>query len=140
MIQYLYQQAHKVETNLVATTRDIRPEDFELMAQIPGVLGVARDEQLRVFWCTPSYCSIAGKGSTVEEMIGTTVEDVVPQSVAQERIQVHKQVMDTGKIVSHYRLMNDTRVVCTVFPLDEQAFGHKGVFILVQERIKYKSY
>ncbi len=113
--------------------RPVRPDDLGLFAQIPGVLGVARDEDLRVIWCTASYCRIAGSNKTVEDMIGTTVEDMVPAGAANDRIKVHREVMDSGMVQSHFRLMNDTRVISTVYPLDEQAFGHKGVFILVQD-------
>lgn len=118
---------------MLTATRAIRPDDFELLSQIPGILGVARDQDLRVIWCTRSYCRIAGNNSTIEDMMGTRVEDVVPMEVAQDRIAVHRQVMESGEVMRHFRLMQDTRVVCTVFPLDEQAFGHKGVFVLVQD-------
>ncbi len=114
-------------------TRSIRPEDFEVFAQIPGVLCVARDADLRVIWCTASYCRIAGDDKTIEDMIGTTVEDMVPPEAAKDRIKVHREVMDSGVVQSHFRLMDDTRVIATVYPLDESAFGHKGVFILVQD-------
>lgn len=114
-------------------SRGIRPDDFRVFAQIPGVLGVARDADLRVIWCTDSYCKIAGNEMTIEDMLGTTVEDIVPAEAAVDRVRVHREVMESGEVRSHFRLMNDTRVISTVFPLDEQAFGHKGVFVLVQD-------
>jgi DNA-binding CsgD family transcriptional regulator len=114
-------------------SRPIRPDDFEVFAQIPGVLGVARDADLRVIWCTASYCRIAGDDKSIEDMIGTTVEDMVPPEAAKDRIKIHREVMESGVVQSHFRLMDDTRVISTVYPLDESAFGHKGVFILVQD-------
>lgn len=114
-------------------SRKIRPDDLEVFAQIPGILAVVRDQDLRVVWCTPSYGKIAGNDSTVERMKGTRIEDVVPEVAARERIKVHEEVMRTGKTQSHFRLMNDTRVVSTVYALDEEAFGHRGVLVIVQD-------
>jgi len=114
-------------------SRKIRPDDLEIFAQIPGIMAVVRDQGLRVVWCTPSYGKIAGNDSTVERMVGTRIEDVVPEVAARERTKFHLEVMKSGVAQSHFRLMNDTRVVSTVFPLDEEAFGHRGVFVIVQD-------
>jgi len=100
---------------------------------IPGIVAVVRDEALRVTWCTPSYGKIAGNNSSSEEMTGTTVGDILPTRAAQERMDVHRKVMDTLQVESHYRLIDDSRVLCTIFPLDEEAFGHRGVLVIVQD-------
>lgn len=114
-------------------SRKIRPDDLWVFAQIPGILAVARDADLRVVWCTPAYGKIAGNDSTVEQMIGTRIEDVVPEAAARDRIESHREVMRTGEVQSHFRLMSDTRVVSTVFALDQEAFGHRGVLVIVQD-------
>ena len=113
--------------------RAIRPDDLGLFAQIPGIVGVARNEQLDVIWCTPSYGQIAGNNASVDEMVGSTVEDILPTIAANERIKAHRQVMDTNEPQHHFRLINDSRVLCTILPLDEQAFGHRGVFVIVHD-------
>lgn len=122
-----------VQYSMDIESRGIRPDDFWVFAQVPGIIAVARDADLRVIWCTASYCRIAGDHATVEQMIGTRVADVVPADAAKDRERVHREVMEHNVVRSHFRLMDDTRVISTVFPLDEQAFGHKGVFILVQD-------
>jgi len=65
--------------------------------------------------------------------MGTTVEEVIPGVAAQERIKINKRVMETGQNESHYQLSADRRIFCSIFPLDEEAFGHKGVFVVLKE-------
>lgn len=115
------------------TTRRIRPDDFEIFEQIPGIAAVARDEDLRLFWCTESFYNVAGKVDSVEDMMGTTLEDVLPANAAQERTIIQREVMESGVTKSHYQLSADARVLCTIFPLDEEAFGHRGIFAVVKD-------
>jgi DNA-binding CsgD family transcriptional regulator len=114
-------------------TRLIRPEDFELFAQVPGIACVARDEDLRLFWCTPEFYRIPGKVELANDMLGTTLEDVLPLRAARERGEVARRVMETGVVVSHYQFSADSRVLSTIFPLDEKAFGHRGIFAMVKD-------
>ncbi len=111
----------------------IRPDDFEVFAQVPGIACVARDEELRLFWCSPSFYRIAGKVEHANQMIGTTLSDVLPPSAAQERGKVQRRVIETGEVTSHYQFSADSRVMCTIFPLDEAAFGHRGIFAVMKD-------
>ncbi len=118
---------------MTRTTRTIRPDDFEIFAQVPGVSCVARDEELRLFWCTPEFYRIPGKVELADDMIGTTLEDVLPIRAARERGDIARLVMETGVAVSHYQFSADSRVLATIFPLDEEAFGHRGIFAIVKD-------
>jgi len=109
-------------------SRAIRPDDFEVITQIPGIAAVARDEELRLFWCSPSCKWVPGEGGAEVVLMGTVVEDVISDDAANERNVVHRRVMETGRAESHFRLSLGARVLCTVFPLDEGLFGHKGIF------------
>jgi len=113
--------------------RAIRPDDFELFAQIPGIAAVARDEDLRLFWSSPLCKLVPGKGGVPVELMGTLLEDVITEVAADERNVVHRRVMETGQAESHYRLSLGARVLCTVYPLDEEAFGHRGIFAVVMD-------
>ena len=113
--------------------RAIRPEDFEVFSKVPGIAAVARDQDLRLFWCTHSFYRLSGTVEHAEDMIGTTLEDVLTPMAAKERGEVHKQVMETGEIKSHYQFSVDSRIICTIFPLDEQAFGHRGIFAVIKD-------
>lgn len=113
--------------------RRIRPDDFELIAQIPGIAAVARDEDLRLFWHSPSCEWVPGKGGVSVVLMGTVLEDVISEAGARERNVVHRRVMETGVAESHYRLSLGARVLCTVYPLDEGAFGHRGIFSIAMD-------
>ncbi len=118
---------------MIPLSRPIRPDDFEIISQMPGIAAVARDQDLRLFWCTPSFYRVSGKVECAENMIGTTLEDVLPVTAARERALIHQQVMDTNEAQSHYQFSVDSRVLCTIFPLDPEAFGHKGIFAVVKD-------
>ncbi len=118
---------------MTSLTRAIRPDDFEIFAQVPGIACVARDEDLRLFWCTPEFYRIPGKVELADDMIGTTLEEVLPIRAAREREEIARRVMETGVSVSHYQFSADSRVLATIFPLDEEAFGHRGIFAIVKD-------
>lgn len=109
-------------------TRKIRPDELKIFDQIPGIAAVARDQDLRLFWSTPSCQRVPGKDGEAVSLMGTMLEDVISEQGASERNEVHRRVMETGQAESHYRMSLGTRVLCTVFPLDEGAFGHRGIF------------
>jgi DNA-binding CsgD family transcriptional regulator len=104
-----------------------------LFEQIPGIIGVARDEALRLFWCTRSFIRVSRRVESFEDIKGTTLKDVLTPGAAEEREQVQRRVMETGEVLSHYQFSADSRVLCTMFPLDEGAFGHKGVLSILKD-------
>ncbi len=61
------------------------------------------------------------------------LDDVLPTAAAQEREALQREVMASGVSNSHYQFSADARVLCTVFPLDEEAFGHRGIFAVVKD-------
>ncbi|MEX0876290.1 MAG: hypothetical protein WD114_02425, partial [Phycisphaerales bacterium] len=117
--------------NFVKMTRPVRPDDFELIEAVPGLIGVARDQDLKLFWSTRSFDRISPNGEFGQDPAGSTLDDFLPQSAAREREQIHREVMSTGQHASHYQFLADHRLICTVFPLDEAAFGHRGVLAVL---------
>ena len=118
---------------MLPISRPIRPDDFELFAQLPGIAAVARDQDLRVFWCTPSFYRINKDIEGTQNMIGTTFADLLPETSAKERSRFHHRVIETGQAQSHFQFSVDSRVMCTIFPLDEEAFGHRGIFAVIKD-------
>lgn len=114
-------------------TRAVRPDDFEIIAQIPEISGVARDEDTRMIWCTDLFMQWARQMQSVNMMIGSTLCDALPPLAARERAEVMWRVMKTGRSESHYQLSRDRRLLITILPLDEGAFGHRGVLGVVRE-------
>ncbi|MBL4697545.1 MAG: PAS domain-containing protein [Phycisphaerales bacterium] len=115
------------------TPRAIRPDDFEIMEQLPGIVGIARDEDLRMFWCTSAFFRVVESVESAEDMMGKTLHDVLPKSAADEREKTIRKVIETGQAISHYQFSADSRVITTMFPLDEEAFGHRGVMAIIKD-------
>jgi DNA-binding CsgD family transcriptional regulator len=106
---------------------------LEIINQIPGIIAVARDADLRLFWCTCGFYRILDHTRDTDELEGSTLRDILTPTAAEEREELHRRVIETGKVVSHYQFSADSRVMCTIFPLDEQAFGHKGVLTILKD-------
>jgi DNA-binding CsgD family transcriptional regulator len=119
--------------SVLQRSRPVRPNDLPLIEQIPGIMALARDEDLRIFWHTQSLShSLVGE-DTPQQLLGTSLADVLTPSAAMEREPLHREVMLTGKANSHFRLCNDTRLLCTIIPLDRDAFGYHGTFAIITE-------
>tara|TARA_R110002095_G_scaffold61826_2_gene52261 strand:- start:657 stop:1265 length:609 start_codon:yes stop_codon:yes gene_type:complete len=86
-----------------------------------------------MFWSTDEFFRVPGVVDSVADMMGTRLADVLPACAARERELIHRKVMETGMPESHYQLSSDSRVLCSVFPLDEKAFGHRGIFAVVKD-------
>ena len=68
-----------------------------------------------------------------DELIGSTLRDILTPLAAEERENVQREVMRTKRVVSHYQFSADSRALCTLFPLDEHAFGHEGVLVIIKD-------
>ncbi len=113
--------------------RPIRPDDLEIIEHIPGIVGVARDAELRLFWCTRSFFRVLDVIEDREELLGTTLRDLLTPSAAEERERVQREVIETQRVLSHYQFSADSRVLVTIFPLDRDAFGHDGVLAVIKD-------
>lgn len=113
--------------------RPIRPDDIEIIEQIPGIVGVARDQDLRLFWCTRSFFRIADTIEQHEDFMGSTLRDILTPSAAKEREDIDREVIRTQTAVSHYQFSGDSRVLVTIFPLDREAFGHDGILAVMKD-------
>lgn len=113
--------------------RPIRPDDLEIIEQIPGIVAVARDADLRLFWCSKAFFRVSKEVEERSDFMGTTLSDVLTESAANEREAVHRRVIETQTAISHYQFSADTRVLVTIFPLDREAFGHDGVLAVIKD-------
>lgn len=113
--------------------RPIRPDDLQLFEALPGVVAIARDEDLRMFWCSPSFFRFAISREFPSDMKGSRLDDLLTGTAAREREDFHRGVMQSMEVRSHLQVSADRRVMCTIYPLDEQAFGHKGVFAVLAD-------
>ncbi|MEZ6165625.1 MAG: LuxR C-terminal-related transcriptional regulator [Phycisphaerales bacterium] len=113
--------------------RPIRPDDLEIIEQIPGIVGVARDQDLRLFWCTRSFFRVLDVVEQRDELMGTTLDDILTPSASAERARIQREVIKTQRTVSHFQFSADSRVLVTIFPLDREAFGHDGILAVIKD-------
>lgn len=85
-----------------------------------------------MFWCTSAFFRVVKSVESAEDMMGKTLHDVLPKSAADEREKIVRQVIKSGQAISHYQFSADSRVITTMFPLDEKAFGHRGVMAIIK--------
>ena len=113
--------------------RPIRPDDLQLFESMPGVVAIARDQDLRMFWCSPTFFRVAVSREFPQDMVGSRLGDVLTGTAAQEREVFHRNVIKTKQPRSHVQVSSDRRMICTVYPLDAQAFGHEGVLTVIAD-------
>ena len=65
--------------------------------------------------------------------MGTTLEEILTPSAAEERARIQREVIRTQETLSHYQFSADSRVLVTVFPLDREAFGHDGILAVIKD-------
>ena len=106
------------------------PAAFAPMNGLPGVAALARDEDWRLLWCNRFYAELCGR--SVEEMIGTTMADFLPEEFAHERESQMAPARDDGKLVAYYQLWHGSRWFTRAWPLAPGAFGKRGVFVIIQ--------
>lgn len=114
-------------------TIKVLPRDLEFINLVPGLVGVARDEDLKLFWCTQWFSKRIEENLKGTPIIGSTLRDFLPETAAREREEINEHVIRTGEVNSHYQFSADMRVLSTIFPLDEEAFGHKGVLAVIKD-------
>jgi len=113
--------------------RPIRPDDLAIVDQIPGIVGVVRNANHELVWCTRTFYSIIDTDLDRDKLQGSTIGDILTPSAAAEREKIHREVMRSGEIYSHYQFSADSRVLCTIFPLDAEAFGHEGILAIIKD-------
>lgn len=111
--------------------RKIRPEDLELIGALPGVWSIARDQDLRIFWVSRLQQQMTRLAP--EQYIGSTPESQMPGPGSEERRRLLTQVIETGKPQHVAMFAGDRRIEATILPLDEVAFGHSGVVVLMRD-------
>lgn len=115
------------EPNL--STRALAPRDFEPFDGLPGLASVARDEEMRMLWCSDGFARIFE--STVEELKGTDLNRTLPPSAAKEREQMLRRVMQTGHVAEFAVVGRGMSAITRAFPLDPKAFGTPGVMLFL---------
>ncbi|RMH30882.1 MAG: PAS domain-containing protein [Planctomycetota bacterium] len=107
------------------------PARFAPFDGLPGVGALARDESFRLVWCNEEYAHLCGR-DRVEDMVGTTLFDLMPLEQARERAEHMRPALSEGRMVAYQQMWNGARWLTRVWPLDPEAFGHEGYFVMLR--------
>ena len=106
------------------------PAAFAPLNGLPGVAALARDASWRLLWCNRFYAQLCGMEES--ELLGTTMAEYMPAELAEEREAQMKPARDHGKLVAYYQLWHGSRWFTRIWPLDPEAYGTRGVFVIIQ--------
>lgn len=106
------------------------PSAFAPMNGLPGVAALARDEEFRLLWCNAFYATLNER--TPDQMLGTSMANFMPPALARERELQMTPAVEEGRMVAYYQLWHGSRWYTRAWPLDPEAFGCRGTFVIIQ--------
>lgn len=115
-------------TNLL---QPMSPESFAPFDGMPGCAAVALDASMRVLWCNEEFART--HGSTPDKMVGSDLSAHLPAPMLREREALIRPALEDGQTVSFAQLAQGIRWLTRVFPLDSDAFGKPGVFMVLKQ-------
>lgn len=107
----------------------LSPAAFAPFDGVPGCCALARDTDLRIVWCNPEYARRQKR--TPEALLGLTLADIMPEPLADERARLMRRALSDGVMVAYQQLWLGQRWLTRVWPLDPEAFGHEGYFVVL---------
>ncbi len=122
---------HHDEGEMTALFEPMSPAAFAPFDGVPGCCALARDESFRLVWCNRAYADEIGKESP-GQAVGTTLRDVLPEKQAVEREDLMRPVLETGRTLAYQQMWKGVRRLTRVWPLDPDAFGHAGYFVMIK--------
>lgn len=109
----------------------VTPHSLGTLQSIDGLRSLVRDDELRLRWCDASYAAMCGL--TPEDIIGTTMHDLLPAPAAREREALMRRVIETGDAASVVQFGGDKRLMCRLLPIDAESFGYSGVLCMITD-------
>lgn len=104
------------------------PAAFAPFEGLEGMSALARDVNFRLLWCNDEYARLCGRDP--EDLIGTRPDAVSPPRLASARNEQMRFVLAHGEMVSFYQFWRGRRWHTRIWPLDPEAFGTPGCFIV----------
>jgi DNA-binding CsgD family transcriptional regulator len=95
----------------------------------PLVCALARDMNTKLLWCNDEYARTVGKPK--DQLLGTTLHDIMRAEAATERIELMWDVLKTGHPGAYFQVWHDRRYMTAIWRLDPAAFGCDGAFIVL---------
>lgn len=107
----------------------LSPAAFAPFDGVPGCGALARDPDFRIVWSNAEYARQQKR--TPESLLGLTLADIMPAPLAQERARLMRRALIEGVMVAYQQLWLGQRWLTRVWPLDPEAFGHEGYFVVL---------
>jgi DNA-binding CsgD family transcriptional regulator len=96
------------------------------------MMACVRDDALNLVWCNHWYARhVFGNDGMPPTALGGTLADLIPGEATAERESIQRSVIASGQGVQHFQLSRDCRFLCSIQPLDESSFGHRGLVAVV---------
>lgn len=105
------------------------PAAFAPLDGVPGCCALARDTDFRVVWCNREYASRQNR--VPDSILGLRLTDIMPAALAEERAKLMRRALREGVMVAYQQLWLGHRWLTRVWPLDPEAFGHEGYFVVL---------
>ncbi len=112
-------------------TKSMSPKSFEPFDGVPGCAAVALDSSMRILWCNEEFARV--HGSTPAHATGSDLASKIPAPMARERETLVRPALEEGKSVAFVQLDRGIRWLTRVWPLDADAFGKPGVFMVLKQ-------
>lgn len=109
--------------------KPMSPKQSEPILGDSGVCALARDLDYRLLWCNEQYAT--NMDSTPEQLIGTMLSDSMTEEQACEREKQFEEVKEDGCMHAHQQVWVGARWLTRCWPLDPEAFGQEGYFVLI---------
>lgn len=106
------------------------PTAFSPFDGMPGCCALARDKDFRLVWCNQAYADYNEKKSP-EDLHGLTMRDLMPPDLAADREDAMRPALEEGRTVAYQQMWKGVRWLTRVWPLDPEAFGHPGYFVVM---------
>ena len=107
------------------------PGSLSVLDGVAGMCSIVRDQDFRIRWCNERCATI--RGMPKDEMEGTTFRDYLPDMAAEEREDLHREVLESREAISFVQFCAARRLYCRAMPIDSQAFGFDGTLSMAVE-------
>lgn len=112
-------------------TPKVTPEMLGLLEWLSGSGWILRNEDFVAIWCNEAYAAIGNLKP--EDVVGTKLADYIGDDAAKDRERSYSVAIEENRPVTNIQFTGDDRMLSMIFPIDEEAFGHKGVLCMIQE-------
>lgn len=113
--------------------KPMSPDSFEPFDGMPGCAAVALDSSMRILWCNAEFARV--HGGSPSQVVGSDLASKIAPPMAKEREALVRPALDEGKTVAFVQLDRGIRWLTRVWPLDANAFGKPGVFMVLKQGV-----